>query len=209
MVIRSTYFSVLRNDTFLRSSDYKFTFSSNYVGFSVDWESFLFRFIDFFPSTGPTHWSKTRGLHLTFLVRCLWIDDTSARNVINPLAPWSLLTSFETNIIMVYVIMARGKGLIREDSCHLCKERGSREPLAQKARICFARRSSRFPKTPPYPYELHYAFGSLKDGDVFLVSFLYTSRRTLISMFYETVITSWFVQGSLGASFDLILASYF
>lgn len=102
----------------------------------------------------------------------LWIDDTSARNVINPLAPWSLLTSFETKIIMVYIITTRGKGLIHEDSCNLCKERGMEAARTKGfvAKICFARHSSRFPKILHISVRASLCIWFVERRDAFLVS---------------------------------------
>lgn len=109
---------------------------------------------------------------------------------------------------MVYVIIARGKGLIREDSCNLYKEWGI--GAAQKAfvtRICFARRSSRFPKTPGIRTSFIMHLVPWKAGR--FPRLLCILRRTLISMFHETFITSW-LQESLGCHcFDFILAPYF
>jgi len=53
--------------------------------------------------------------------------------------------------------MVRGKGLIREDSRNLCKEQGMGAARTKGfvARICFARRSSRFPKTLRTSFIMH------------------------------------------------------
>lgn len=150
-------------------------------------------------------------MRLTFLVRCLWIDDTSARNVINPLASRSLLTSFETKIIMVYVIMARGKGLIREDSCNLCKERGmgaartkgfvAQEFVSPGARLVFQRHPVSVPAS------LCIWFLERRRG-AFLVSRVYRAVRSY-QCFMRHLLLLGCKAASAIASFDFILAPYF
>jgi len=84
--------------------------------------------------------------------------------------------------------MVRGKGLIREDSCNLCKERGmgpraqkalSQEFVSPGARLVFQRHSAR----------ASLCIWFLERRGTSLIS-RRVSRRTLISMFHETFITS-------------------
>lgn len=112
---------------------------------------------------------------------------------------------------MVYVIMTRGKGLIREDSCNLCKELGTGATrtkgfVAQNlfrpgARLVFQRH-------PVSPYELHYAFGSLEGEAPFLVSRVSRAVRSY-QCFMRHLLLLAREEVSAAASFDFTLAPYF
>lgn len=87
---------------------------------------------------------------------------------------------------MVYVIIARGRGLIREDSCNLYKERvmGAARTKSFCHKNLFRQALVSFSKDTRYPYELHYAFGSLKGGTLSRVSRVVRSYQCFMRHLY-------------------------